>query len=174
MAGALPALDAFGQATADMKRQRQDFAKAKAERLRKELDYLRLHGGVNPKGTARRATQIGHELVSAARGYAAQRLDDGGRDGAENLDLTEALSRTADGFLRQEDGIGADARFADTLRRLFMQARREVRQRRCTAEEQGIADSEYDVLERRVRRTGPTLEQGAADCASPRPLDLEV
>lgn len=173
MAADLAALDAFAQAQADRERRRQDFAKAEAERLKKELELLRLYGGSNPKGTARRAVEIGHELASVARDYAQQPLERAGREGAETLDVAETLTRTAEAFVHHWDGIGAGARFADKLRTLFIQAHHEVREQRRRAAEQEAADREYDVLDQRARLSGIALEHGAIACASAPSMDVE-
>lgn len=173
MSADLAALDAFAQAQAERARRRQDFAKAEAERLRKELELLRLYGGSNPKGAARRAVEIGHELAAAARDYAVQPAELVEEKATKAFDVAEALTRTADAFLRHSEGIGDGARFADKLRTLFIQAHHEVRDRRRQAEEQEAADREYDVLEWRTRLSGSTLEHGAIACASIPPVDME-
>lgn len=173
MSAGLGALDAFAQAQADRARRRQDFARAEAERLRKELELLRLYGGSNPKGTARRAAEIGHELAAVARDHAVQPARSAERNGTEAPDVTETLNRTADALLRQWDGIGGGARFADKLRTLFIQAHHQVREQRRRAAEQDADDREYDVLDRRARLSGIALEPGAIACASAPPVDVK-
>lgn len=70
------ALNTLKQANASQKQQRKGAAKAKVDRLKKELENLRLWGG-DPKAVARRAAQISRELASAAKEYASS----GGRAG---------------------------------------------------------------------------------------------
>lgn len=65
------ALNAIKQSNAARKQQRKAEAKAKLERLKKELDALKLMGGGDPKAVARRAAQIARELATTAKEYAA-------------------------------------------------------------------------------------------------------
>lgn len=66
------ALNTLKQANASQSQRRKANAKAKVDRLKKELENLRLMGG-DPKAIARRAAQISRELASAAKEYAASK-----------------------------------------------------------------------------------------------------
>lgn len=68
---AIEALNTLTRAVSSQKQQRKAAAKAKVERLKAELDNLRLMSGGDPKAVARRAAQIARELASAAKEYAA-------------------------------------------------------------------------------------------------------
>jgi hypothetical protein len=92
------ALNSLKQANASQGQQRKAAAKAKVERLKKELENLRLMSGGDPKAVARRAAQISRELAVAAKEYAAG----SGRAGL-------GLGADASGA----DASGADAAAAD-------------------------------------------------------------
>lgn len=68
---ALDALNNLKTAVQSQKQQRKAAAKAKVDRLKAELDNLRLMSGGDPKAVARRAAQIARELAAAAKEYAS-------------------------------------------------------------------------------------------------------
>lgn len=67
---ALEALNTMKMAVDNQKQQGKAAAQAKVERLKKELEALRMMGG-DSKAVARRAAQIARELAAAAKEYAA-------------------------------------------------------------------------------------------------------
>lgn len=67
---AAEALQHMKTANQNQKQQRKAAAKAKVDRLKKELESLRLMGG-DSKAVARRAAQIARELAAAAKEYAS-------------------------------------------------------------------------------------------------------
>lgn len=171
-------LDALIQAKANQKQQRKSFARAKVERLKHELDGLRLSGGANPKGAARRAVQIARELGAAGREYA--RVHVGHLAGATTQakddmgDVAEALIQSTDAFLRQDSGIGAGSRFATKIRQLFTRARNVVDEQRRRAEEDGRDDREYVSLAGRTRVLGIAIDHNIAGSAVAPPLNIEI
>lgn len=73
------ALNAMKSVSVSRKAQRKAAAQEKVERLKKELEVLRMAGVMaDPKAVARRAKQIARELAAAAREYASA----GGSGGA--------------------------------------------------------------------------------------------
>lgn len=171
-------LDSLIQAKANQKQQRKSFARAKVERLKRELESLRLSGDFNPKGAARRAVQIARELGLAGREYARVRAGHvaGATTPAKDDigDVAEALTQTADAFLRQDNCIGAGPRFATKIRQLFARARNVVEEQQRRAVEDGRDDREYATLAGRARVQGVPIDHGAAGSAVAPPLNIEI
>lgn len=171
-------LDALVRAKANQKQQRKRFAKAKVERLKQELESLRLSGGINPKGAARRAVQIARELGSAGREFARVHAEHGAEAGTQAeddiADVAEALIRTADAFLRRDDGIGAGPRFATKIRQLYARARNVVEDQRRRAAQDDRDDREYVTLAERTRVLGIAIDNSVADSAVVPPLDIKI
>lgn len=100
------ALDALKQNNAVRKQQRKAAAREKIERLKKELEMLRMSGGLgDPKAIARRAKQIARELGAAAKEYAAA----GGGGGGGGVTSSEPVSAGSDGAAAQADAAAAQA-----------------------------------------------------------------
>lgn len=98
------ALDAMKQANAARKQQRKAAAREKIDRLKKELEVLRMTSGLgDPKAIARRAKQIARELGAAAKEYAAA----GGGGGGTTP--SEPVSAGGDGTVAQADAAAATA-----------------------------------------------------------------
>ncbi|MGE5515359.1 MAG: hypothetical protein ACM31D_06005 [Bacteroidota bacterium] len=97
------ALNTLKQANSSQAQQRKANAKAKVDRLKKELENLRLMGG-DPKAIARRAAQISRELASAAKEYAASK----GQAGLGLPAGTEAGGDSAVTAAGAEDGQAAE------------------------------------------------------------------
>lgn len=117
---AAEALNTLTTAVQNQKQQRKAAAKAKVDRLKKELETLRLMSGGDSKAIARRAAQIARELASAAKEYASSggsgMAAGGTAQSSGSADATaqtgESADATAQAEATQQDagpqGAGAD------------------------------------------------------------------
>ncbi|HTH17683.1 MAG TPA: hypothetical protein VL974_13585 [Magnetospirillum sp.] len=175
------ALDQVDRAIAEMRRGRKADARADLDRIKREMDLLRLLGGLDPKKLARDLVRLSRELGKAASQYASAAgvKEPSGGTNSQAPDGVAAEQVHAYGKNQiAADALQADAEFAGQVRDLCDRAnallaelrRRAAQHRPRRSREEG----EWDMLNRQIGQLSSGAEGALLDAPAPTSLQTSL